>query len=313
MSYIISPEFWFTVLASTTPVMLATIAANIVSQSGMFNLGIEGTMLISALTGVLVSAYSQSLLLGCLAGLAIAVITSFALGYFTIYMKAPENSVGVAINLLAMGGTVFILSIATGSKITSSSLVSLSFPRIDIPIIESIPVLGRILSGHNLITYLGWIFAILLYLMLYKTKIGLNIRAVGENKVAAESVGINVNRTKFFALFLCGIFSGFGGMYLSMGALKSFTSNMVAGRGFLSLAMNTMSQGNPLFGWVGSLLYGFSNTITVYLQMYSAIDMKLIGLFPYIFIIVALIIIQAVRGWINDKKEKKLIIEEDKI
>lgn len=313
MSYIISPEFWFTVLASTTPVMLATIAANIVTQSGQFNLGIEGTMLISALTGVLVSAYSNSLLLGCLAGLVIAVLISFALGYFTLYLKAPENSVGVAINLLAMGGTVFVLSIFTGSKITSSSLVSLSFPNIDIPIIENIPVLGTILSGHNLITYLGWIFAVLLYLMLYKTKLGLNIRAVGENKKAAESVGINVNRIKFFALFLCGIFSGFGGMYLSMGALKSFTANMVAGRGFLSLAMDTMSQGNPILGWMGSLLYGFSNTITVYLQMYSKMDLKLIGSLPYLFIIVVLVIIQSIKGWINNKKEKKLILEEDKI
>lgn len=312
MSYIISPEFWFTVLASTTPVMLATLAANIIQQSGQFNLGIEGTMLISALAGVLVSAYSQSLLLGCLAGLAIGVIISFALGYFTLYMKAPENSVGVAINLVAMGGTVFILSIFTGSKITSSSLVSLSFPNIEIPIIENIPVLGTILSGHNLITYLSWIFAILLYFMLYKTKFGLNIRAVGENKKAAESVGINVNRNKFFALFLCGIFCGFGGMYLSMGALKSFTANMVAGRGFLSLAMNTMSQGNPLLGWLGSLLYGFSNTITVYLQMYSNMDLKLIDAFPYLFIIVVLVIIQLIKGWINNKKEMKLILGEDK-
>ncbi|MEN6621805.1 MAG: ABC transporter permease [Smithella sp.] len=278
----------------------------------MFNLGVEGTMLSSALAGVLVSAYTQSLWLGCLAGLATGVILSFILGYFTLYLKASENAVGVAINLMATGGTVFILSQVTGSKITSSALASLTFPKIDIPIIQDIPVVGTILSGHNLVTYLGWIFAILLYLMLYKTKLGLNIRAVGENKMAADSAGINVNRTKFVALFLCGIFCGFGGMYLSMGALKSFTANMVAGRGFLSLAMNALSQGNPLLGWAGSLLYGFSNTITIYLELYSDIDLKLIDAFPYLFIIIVLVIVQFIKGWINNSKEKKLILKEGK-
>ncbi len=198
-----------------------------------------------------------------------------------------------------------MLVLATGSKVTSSSLSSLTFPAVNLPLIGRIPVIGEIISGQNLITYLGWIFAILTYLLLYKTTLGQNIRAVGENEDAARSVGINVNRTRFITLALCGIYSAFGGMYLSMGALKSFTAGMVSGRGYLSLAMNAISQGNPLIGWASSLLYGFSDTVTVYLQLYSQFDLKLIDAFPYIFIIVVLIIYQLMKKWASGRVPKR--------
>lgn len=303
-AFLTSPSFWYSVLASTTPVMLATLSANIVTKAGIFNLGIEGTMLICALAGVLGSAFTKSLWMGALIGIVLGITVSFILGYFALIMKGPMNACGVAINLTATGGTVFVLATITGSKITSSSLTSLSFPKVNIPIIQNIPVLGEILSGHNLVTYLGWAFAILTWLMLYKTKLGRSIRAVGENEEAAKSAGINVLLMKFTALALCGVFSAFGGMYLSMGSLNSFTAGMVSGRGYLALAMDAMSQGNPLIGWLSSLLYGFSNTITVYMQLYSNLDLKLIDAFPYIFIIVVLVVLQLVKNQMKRRRER---------
>lgn len=303
-SFLTSPGFWFSVLASTTPVMLATLSANIVTKAGIFNLGIEGTMLICALAGVLGSAFTKSLWAGALIGILLGILVSFILGYFALIMKGPMNACGVAINLTATGGTVFVLATITGSKITSSSLNSLTFPKVNIPLIQNIPVLGEILSGHNLVTYLGWAFAILTWVMLYKTKLGRSIRAVGENEDAARSAGINVLQMKFISLALCGIFSAFGGMYLSMGSLNSFTAGMVSGRGYLALAMDAMSQGNPLIGWLSSLLYGFSNTITVYMQLYSNLDLKLIDAFPYIFIIVVLIILQLVKNQMKRHRDR---------
>lgn len=311
---ITSASFWFTILASTTPVLLATLSAVIVSRAGIFNLGIEGTMSMSALAGVLVSAYSGSLLFGCLAGLATGIVASLLLGYFCLYLKAPFNSVGVAINLVASGGTVFVLTQVTGSKITSSSLVSKVFPTVNIPLIKDIPFIGEVISGHNLITYLSWLFLFGSYYMLFHTKFGLEIRSVGENESAARTAGINVEKTKMLTLVLCGIFSGFGGMYLSMGALRSFTANMVAGRGFLALAMDAMSQGNPLLGAVGALMYGFSETITVYLQLYSDMSVQIIDAFPYVFILVALIIIQFVKRRLRYREKQRIIeveIEEN--
>lgn len=303
-AFLTSPSFWYSVLASTTPVMLATLSANIVTKAGIFNLGIEGTMLICALAGVLGSAFTKSLWMGALIGIVLGITVSFILGYFALIMKGPMNACGVAINLTATGGMVFVLATITGSKITSSSLTSLSFPKVNIPIIQNIPVLGEILSGHNLVTYLGWAFAILTWLMLYKTKLGRSIRAVGENEEAAKSAGINVLLMKFTALALCGVFSAFGGMYLSMGSLNSFTAGMVSGRGYLALAMDAMSQGNPLIGWLSSLLYGFSNTITVYMQLYSNLDLKLIDAFPYIFIIVVLVVLQLVKNQMKRRRER---------
>ena len=303
--FFISPEFWKTVLASTTPVMLATLAANMMTKSGIFNLAIEGTMLICALSGVVVSAFTQNLWIGCLATVIIGIFVSFIFGYFALVMKGAMNACGVAINLIASGGTVFVLVMLTGSKANSSALKSLTFPNVEIPIIKEIPVAGTILSGQNMVTYLAWLIVALTAWMLYKTKLGTQIRAVGENPDAAKAAGLNVIQHQFTALAICGVSCAFGGMYLSMGALKSFTTGMVAGRGYMSLAMDAMSQGNPVIGCLSSLLYGFSDTITVYLQLYSKIDLKLIEAFPYLFIIGVLIVIQSARKIVARKKEKR--------
>lgn len=307
LQFLISPNFWASVLASTTPVLLATLAANMMTKAGLFNLGIEGTMLICALGGVLASAFSGSLMVGALAGVLLGVLVSFVLGYFILMMNAPMNACGVAINLAATGGTVFVLVMICGSKNNSSSLVSSFFPSINIPILENIPVLGEILSGQNFVTYLSWGFVALSYFLLYYTKLGMNIRAVGENEEAARSAGINVLAMKFVALALCGVFCAFGGMYLSMGSMHFFTAGMVSGRGFLSLAMDAIAQGNPLIGCASSFLYGFSDTITVYLQLYSQLDLQLISAFPYLFILVVLIVIQVIRSRIEKKKQSSLV------
>ena len=222
MEFFMSPTFWKTVLASTTPVMMATLAANIMTKSGIFNLAIEGTMLICALTGVIASAYSQNLWVGCMVAVLMGVFISFVFGYFALIMKGAMNACGVAVNLIGTGGTVFVLVMLTGSKANSSALTSLTFPVINIPGLQNIPVIGTILSGQNMVTYIGWVIVALTSWMLYKTKLGINIRAVGENEEAAQSAGINVLKTRFISLLFCGVFCALGGMYLSMGSLKSF-------------------------------------------------------------------------------------------
>ena len=304
MAFFASPTFWRTVLASTTPVMLATLAANMMTKSGIFNLAIEGTMLICALTGVVVSAFTQNLWIGCIVAVLMGVAVSFVFGYFALVMKGAMNACGVALNLVASGGTVFVLVMLTGSKANSSALKSLTFPVVGIPVLKDIPILGTIFFEQNLVTYIGWVIVAATSWMLYKTKLGIHIRAVGENPAAAKAAGLNVILHQFVALAICGVACSFGGMYLSMGALKSFTTGMVAGRGYMSLAMDAMSQGNPVVGCLSSLLYGFSDTITVYLQLYSKIDLKLIDAFPYLFMIVVLVIIQAIRRMTAKKKER---------
>ena len=168
MEFFLSLTFWKTVLASTTPVMLATLAANMMTKAGIFNLAIEGTMLICALTGVVVSAFTQNLWIGCIAAVAMGILVSFIFGYFSLIMKGAMNACGVAMNLIATGGTVFVLVMLTGSKANSSALKSLTFPVVDIPVIKDIPLFGTIISGQNMVTYIGWAIVALTAWMLYK-------------------------------------------------------------------------------------------------------------------------------------------------
>lgn len=302
MSVLTSTSFWFSVLASTTPILLATLASNMMTQSGMFNLALEGTMLISALTGVVISAYTQSLLLGLLGGLLSGILISFLLGYFALVLKGSMNACGVAINLLASGGTVFVLTMLTGSKTNSTTLPSLSFPNLDIPLIGDIPVLGPILSGHNLITYVSWLCILVAWFFLFHTKTGRNLRAVGRNEEAARAAGINVLKMRFLALTFCGVFCSLGGMYLSMGSLHCFTAGMTAYRGYTALAMDAMSMANPVLSFFSSLLYGFSDAVTVYLELYTKMDLKIISAFPYVFVIAVLILVQFIKRHLRNKK-----------
>jgi simple sugar transport system permease protein len=159
------------------------------------------------------------------------------------------------------------------------------FPNLDIPLIRHIPLLGKVLSGHNLLTYLAFIAATAAFVVLRRTKFGIKVRSVGEMPAAAESVGIGVERVRFQALFLSGVLASLGGMYLSMAYVKRFTSGMIAGRGYIALATNAMAAGNPLLGILSSALYGFGNALSIYLQNRN-VDAYLINLTPYAFIII---------------------------
>lgn len=285
MSFLTNLDFWFTVLRCTTPVLFATIAALIASRSGLLNLGLEGAMTVAALCGVLGSGFTGSLLAGMIAGLAAGVAFTMLLAYFVQHLKANRVITGVALNLAASGGSVFCLYSITGDKNASNSLASAAFPAWDIPVIKDIPGLGDIISGHNCLTYLAFMVAIVMYIVLKKTAFGIKIRAVGESEEAAESVGINIKKVRYQAMLISGVLASFGGMYLSMGYVNRFTSGMVAGRGYIALATNAMAAGNSLMGMISSILYGFGSGTAIYLQN-NNVDPYLITMIPYVSIII---------------------------
>lgn len=299
--FLFTSSFWFAVIRSTTPVLFATLAVNIAAKSGVVNIAVEGMMLISALIGVLVSASTQSLILGALAGMAAGTIVALVLGFFIMKQKANPIVTGIAINLAALGGTTFLLYVITGDKSISSSLRSLTFPAVNIPIIENIPVVGQILSGHNFLTYVAILCMIALALMLKYTSFGFKIRSVGENPEAARSVGINVEKTRIISLGLSGIIASLGGMFLSMGYMSMFTANMTAGRGYMAMATDAMAASNPIGGFAASVIYGFSDSVAVYLQQ-SNIPLEIVQMLPYLFIIVMYSIYSVKRK--RDNKEE---------
>ncbi len=280
LNYSFIIDFLFMWIRVATPILLCALGAVISQQSGVVNLGLEGIMLISALAGVLGSAFGGNLFWGILAGIGSALIVSVIFAYFHLVLKANAVLCGTAINTIAGGLTVFLLQLATGEKGSSSSLKSYAFPNIQIPIIKDIPVLGDVISGHNLLTYFAILMVILLFIFLYKMPMGLRIRAVGENAHAAASVGLNVIKIRFMAILLCGILAGLGGMYLSMGYLTMFTRGMVAGRGFIALAACAMGQATPIGVLISAGVFSFFDGLSNILQMLS-IPTEFIQMLPY--------------------------------
>jgi len=289
---ILSAEFGFAVFRVMTPLLFAAIGVSISNLAGTINISMEGTMLVAAFVGVIVSAFTESLILSLLAGVAAGVAMGAILSYFHLRLRADIILAAIALNIFASGITVFLLFLATGDKGSSSSLKSLLFPDVHIPLIRSIPVLGTIISGHNVMTY-GAIAAILVfYIIAFKTPLGLRIRAVGQNPHAAESVGINVNRTRMWALMLSGFFGAFGGLYLSMGYVSWFARDMAAGRGWIAIAAATMGGYMPLGTFLASLLFGAVNALAIYLASLQ-LPAEFITLIPYLVTVIALTIYSA--------------------
>ncbi|MCD8168405.1 MAG: ABC transporter permease [Clostridiales bacterium] len=266
---------------------------------------LEGIMLISALAGVLGSAFGGNLVWGVVAGLLAAVAVSAVFAYFHLVLKANNVLCGTAVNTMATGLTVFVLQLATGEKGNSSSLKSFSFPNVDIPVIKDIPVIGTILSGHNALTYFALIMVAAIWFFLYKTPTGLRMRAVGENPDAASSVGQNVVKIQFLAIVLCGIMTGLGGMYLSMGYLNMFVRDMTAGRGFISLAACSMGQATPAGALLSSMIFAFFDGLSNILQVLK-IPSEFIQMLPYLATIAGLTVYSIQKSAAASRKMKKI-------
>ena len=301
MEFLANPTFWFAVIRSMTPVLLTAMGASIARKAGLVNLSHEGVMLVSALAGVMGSAYTGSLLAGMICGVFFAVAIELLMAYFTLILKSDIVITGVAINLAAAGGTVFVMYSAIQDRGVSAKLYSLSYPAVELPFIKEIPFLGQILSGHNILTYMAFLMIIVVYIFIYKTTYGKKIRAVGQSPEAASSVGINVVKVQTVAFFLCGIFVAFGGMFLSMGYMTMFTANMTAGRGFIALAATNMAGGNPLGAFAGAFVYGFSYSLANYLQNANIFPLEAIMAFPYLFIV----LVYALFSWFDRRRNKE--------
>jgi general nucleoside transport system permease protein len=284
---ILTPDFLFTVIRVTTPILFAALGALISEKAGIVNIGLEGIMLLAALIGVLASSWAASAVVGLLFAVLSGIAVSWILGYFTLHMKTDIILGGIAVNLFAEGGTVFLLFVTTRDKGTSSSLASKVLPEVQIPLIERIPMLGEVLSGHNILTYIALAAVFGMYYMLKHTPFGIWVRAVGENPEAAESVGIDVKKVKMRALLLSGICASLGGAFLSMGYVSWFSRNMSAGRGWIALAAEAMGNGIVGKTVIASFLFGGADALANTLQMLK-IPSELLKTLPYLSTLIGL-------------------------
>lgn len=287
----------------STPLVFAALAALICRQAGMFNMGLEGMILWSALGAVICAHYSSNMWVGLLGALVIGLLSGLIIAFASLTGKADLYLTCIAFNLAATGGTIFVMYILTGEKSTTSGAFrSYQIPNIDIPIVKDIPVIGKILSGQSLLTWLALISVFLVWLLLKKTRLGLRIRAVGENPHAAESVGISVPKIGYISFSICGIMTGLSGAFLSMSFVTFFMKGMANGRGYIGLSAQNMANGEPIGSALASLLFGFAQELSTTMKNQTTFPTEFLEMIPYAATIIAL----GVTGMLAIRKRRKV-------
>lgn len=292
INMVFSASFGYSIIRITSPILFAALAAVVAEKGGVVNIGLEGIMMISALFGVLFSYWTNSWLIGILGAVAIGVFVAMIMAIFALKLKTDIILSGIAVNLLGGGGTVFLLYLFTGLKGNTASLTTpkMLTPKVHIPILKDIPIIGQIFSGHSVLTYVAFLLVFLVWILLYKTAMGLRIRAVGENSHAADSVGVSVLRTQYIALAISGALAGLGGAYMSMYYSQSWNIGIVAGRGFIALAAQAMGQGEPVGAMLASLLFGFASALGSKMEGMQGFSSYLVASIPYAVTIIGLVI-----------------------
>jgi general nucleoside transport system permease protein len=269
-------------LRISTPIALASIGETISERSGIVNLGLEGQLLIGAFAAVVGSYYTGNPYIGVL----FAILSGFVLGFihalFVIKFKANQIVIGVGMNIFALGLTTIGLVTIWGNRGRSDSVTGL--PRINLGLFGEIPVLGEILNNHTFIVYLMLFIAFFAWFVLFRTKVGLRLRVVGENPKAADSVGIKIEPIMYWAVSIGGALSGLGGAYLSLSDLSMFGRGMSAGRGFIALAAAIFGNWNPIGALGGSLIFGFLGALQIRLQA-TDFPTQFIQMVPYVLVI----------------------------
>jgi simple sugar transport system permease protein len=275
-------------ISAATPILLSALGGSLTYYAGIFNIAMEGMMLSGAFFAVLGSYYFQSWPLGILFAIVGALIMALFFILFSIVLKMDEFVTGIGLNLFALGVTTYLLRQIFKVKGAFADPSIVPIPRVTIPLIEDIPVLGKILSGQNLIIYVTIIVTILVYYLVFKTRFGLRLRAAGYNRTCLDTSGVSADRIRIWSLLICGVLCGLAGAFLSLGYVTLFSENMSAGRGWISLAAVILVSGNPLGIALISLLFGFSDGFGLFMQ--SVLPSQFTSMVPYVATLIALFV-----------------------
>jgi len=275
-----------TAITAGTPILYAALGEILTERAGILNLGVEGMMLVGAVSGFLAAFQTGNLWMGVfvsmLAGGAMASIHAF----LTVTMRANQTVSGLALTIFGTG-----LSGYLGKPLVGTPLKD-SFKVFELPLLSEIPFIGPILFQHDPLVYLSYLLVPALWFFIYRTKPGLNLRAVGENPAAADSLGINVFGIKYLYVIAGGMLAGIGGAYLSLFYVPTWVENMVAGRGWIAVALVIFATWNPGHALVGSYIFGGIDALGFRLQaMDIAVSSYFLKMLPYLFTIIVLILV----------------------
>ncbi len=271
----------------SVPLIFGSISGLLCEKSGVINIAIEGHLLFSAFIAAVVASLSQNAFYGLISAPIAGVLVSLILAYFSIHFKVDQVIIGFVINILVLGVTTFFyttLLIPYEDKWNMGG----SFPAYPLPILSKIPIIGPTLFNQTIIVYLMYLFVILIQIFLFKSRWGLRTRAVGELPIAADSVGINVNRLRFKNVLISGFIAGIGGAFFTVGAVGPFSQSMTAGAGFIALACLIFGKWTPRGAIAAALFFGFANNLQGYLSIIGvSIPSEFLLMIPYLATILA--------------------------
>ncbi len=265
-------SFLFSTIHLATPYLYASMGETLGQRSGVLNLGLEGTMLMGALAAFLTVVRTGSLGLGLLAALAAGLAMAFLLIVVSVVFKGEQGISGIGLYLFGLGLAGVLYRLTSGGARTVDG-----FPALELR------WLGPVLSGHNLLTYLAFALVPLTALLLDRTRFGLHVKAVGQNPQAADALGISVTRTRALAVAIAGMLGGLAGASLSIANLNLFQEDMIAGRGFIAVALVYFGRWNPWGVLGGVLLFASVSSLQLWIQMARlSIPSELALMLPYL-------------------------------
>lgn len=277
-----------TTLRLAIPIALAAVGVTICERAGVLNLGVEGMMLLGAVSAVVGSHYANNPWVGVLLAILVGGATGWLHGLLCLRFRGNQTVSGVGINLMASGLTVVIIKAIWGQDGMSGRVPQIQ--PVDIPLLGDIPVIGCFFRGQSPFLYLTVLLVFLIWYGVYHTSYGLRLRAIGDHPLAVQTVGVNVNRYRYAAVILSGMLAGLGGAYLSIVQNNLFVSEMVAGRGFLAIAANIFGGWDPLGASLASLLFAFAQALRLNLAGLNIPD-QFIQMLPYAVTLAVLILI----------------------
>ena len=275
-------------LRFATPLAFAAMGGIFSERSGVVNIGLEGMMLTGAFFAIWGSIWSGSWVVGVLMAMVFGGLLAFIHGIFCIHLRADQIVSGFAVNLLALGVTGYLFTSIYPSGIP---LGVSRVPNVELGFLSSIPIAGDFLEGVfgslNLLVWAMLATVVLSYIVLFRTPIGLRIRAVGEHPRAADTVGISVYGVRYAAVITSGVLAALGGAFLSLGFVGNFAENMTSGRGFIALAAVIFGKWRPGWAFVATLLFGYGFALAIPLQREADISENLISTVPYVLTLIA--------------------------
>ncbi|MGQ9904263.1 MAG: ABC transporter permease [Anaerolineae bacterium] len=276
-------------LAGATPVLLAALGGAFTFYAGVFNIAMEGMLLVGAFCAALGSFFSGSWVVGVLCAIAGSVLLSLLFILFAIRLKTDEFVTGIALNLFAAGATTYLLRQLFGVRGAFTDAGIQAIPRVEIPLLSQIPLAGEVLSGQNLIVYMAALAVIGCAWLIFRTPFGLRLRAAGYNAPSLESSGVRPARVRVAALLICGVLCGLGGAFLSLGYVRLFAEGMSAGRGWIALAAVILVNGNPWGVALIALLFGLADGVGLSAQSLG-VPAQFTSMLPYVATLIALFV-----------------------